>query len=1567
MRLALANNDGDTAEAAMDRVMDLCPDREDIFAALRKISNNGSVGIDQISSRIRENIYYENLFLKDPSWSSPAPNHDEEARWGKIESCLKSIMGSRGDAGDSKPRILDLGCGRGWLSNLASRYGNIEGIDPVREVIRGARRLFPHLRLHHGTARTILDDPGFLPYDLVLSSEVIEHVPDSEKENFVADLSGLLKPGGHLVLTTPRGEAYDCWKRRTNFKDQPVEEWVTEAQVVRLFAKQGFRTIGSDRIYVNLRTLAYSALPETCLRDSADFLALYQVWAFQLQEKGCRQPQGSRGTGRDEAGEDARRAGGPPGSPLVSVIVPTHDRPEMLAAAIQSILDQSYPNVEIVVVNDAGMDVGEVVARFNRDGRIVLVGHDTNRGLAAARNTGIRHARGKYIAYLDDDDLYYPDHLGTLVRHLESSGDKVAYSDAARVHYRKQADGSYHVTGRDYPHSHDFDPRELLIENYIPVLCLVHEKSCLEESGHFDDSLKRHEDWDLWIRLSGKYRFAHVPKVTCEYSNRSDGSGMTTGTIPMFLESYHRIYGKYGGSAGDDPELAERRKENLHQFRKTLYNFIHEKIASLLLASKDAGPGLEQSVIGAFAGTGALKEHILSGFYYLLGWFGRNSGETDRAVANFRNALERDPEHPFALADLLALVSEKGDLEGERKVLEAILSANPRDVAAARRLADIRGRLPGEPATERSKKLRIAVFSVESPEHACVHLRLAAPLAMLKGEIETVWGVMSEDDNYRVDENACSGADLVILQRFFPNERTWPFIDRLVRSGVPVIYETDDLLTCLPASNPHKEYADGRAPFIEKTMRSCAAVTVSTRELSEETVVHNPSVHILPNLIDADLWTAPAGRGGDNGRLVIGYSGTPTHQADLEHVEEALEIIAGRYGDRVGFLFMGCATERMRRLPNVSFMEFRSSYREYVKNLCEARIDIAIAPLANSRFNRCKSNIKWLEYGACGIPGIYSDLPAYRSSVDHGRTGLLAGSCTEDWVLALDRLIRNPDERAGIARAARAEIGKKYTLAAQASLYLDAYREIVGRHSRQARAIGEGRSLPVMKEGRSRGEGKFAVSIVIPVFNKVEYTRKCIEALAATVDAGDPVEFVVVDNGSTDGTPAFLATLSGDVVLVRNTGNLGFAAACNQGARVARGESILFLNNDTVPQPGWLRALVTAAEEENAAICGARLLYPDGRVQHAGIAFDRRGVGYHIFNGLPKDDPAVSKRRPFQAVTAACMLVRRSLFEELGGFDEGYRNGFEDVDFCLRARQTGHRVLYAPESVVVHHEESTEGRKTHDRENLERFLARWKGKVEPDDERIYGEEGFEIIANADGTGSVITRAAKRPDSAVPSSPASVGRSLKKAKRFSEAVAAFEEALSGGDDSVLADIGDCLAQEGKVEEAEAAYGKAIGSEPGNPRALAGLGILHHVRGEYARAAERFASALERDGGDATSLCGMGLVRKAEGSPAEAFSWFRRSLDADPVNVAALHELVKAAHQTGHLGEAEGYLLTYLKYKPADPHILFSLAGVLFTAGKGEEALDALDRLAFFDPSYGGADELRERISARDQAV
>lgn len=250
-------------------------------------------------------------------------------------------------------------------------------------------------------------------------------------------------------------------------------------------------------------------------------------------------------------------------------------------------------------------------------------------------------------------------------------------------------------------------------------------------------------------------------------------------------------------------------------------------------------------------------------------------------------------------------------------------------------------------------------------------------------------------------------------------------------------------------------------------------------------------------------------------------------------------------------------------------------------------------------------------------------------------------------------------------------------------------------------------------------------TIVMPVHGRAGLTRRCLEAILA-----DPprtsFEIVVVDDASEDDTPALLAGQPAEVRSLRREHNGGFAVACNDGAAAARGELLVFLNNDTEPHPGWADALVDHADAHpEAAAVGAKLLFPDGSVQHAGVAICQDGRPRHIYAGFPADHPAVERSRPFQAVTAACMLVRRTEFERTGGFDPSFRNSLEDVDLCLRLRETGAQVHYCPQSVVTHLESASRGRGSTDvQHNFNLFKERWEHRVQRDDIAHYIEDGL---------------------------------------------------------------------------------------------------------------------------------------------------------------------------------------------------------------------------------------------------
>ena len=184
-----------------------------------------------------------------------------------------------------------------------------------------------------------------------------------------------------------------------------------------------------------------------------------------------------------------------------------------------------------------------------------------------------------------------------------------------------------------------------------------------------------------------------------------------------------------------------------------------------------------------------------------------------------------------------------------------------------------------------------------------------------------------------------------------------------------------------------------------------------------------------------------------------------------------------------------------------------------------------------------------------------------------------------------------------------------------------------------------------------------------------------------------------MDNASTDSTKDYLAGLSGDVKVVTNDENVGYTIACNQAAQIAGGRHLVFLNNDTEPQRGWLEALLQLADSEPAiGAVGAKLVYPDGRLQEAGGIIYRDARGANFGRG---DSPGKLQYNQVSEVdycSGACLLIKHDLFTAIGGFDERYAPAYyEDTDLCFSVRRQGFKVMYCPDATVIHYEYTTSG------------------------------------------------------------------------------------------------------------------------------------------------------------------------------------------------------------------------------------------------------------------------------------
>lgn len=256
---------------------------------------------------------------------------------------------------------------------------------------------------------------------------------------------------------------------------------------------------------------------------------------------------------------------------------------------------------------------------------------------------------------------------------------------------------------------------------------------------------------------------------------------------------------------------------------------------------------------------------------------------------------------------------------------------------------------------------------------------------------------------------------------------------------------------------------------------------------------------------------------------------------------------------------------------------------------------------------------------------------------------------------------------------------------------------------------------------RRRLRGRPAVSAIVPFRDSTTLLRSCVDSVTRT--QGDvALELILVDNGSVDlETLTLMERLEArpGVTVRRDPQPFNWAAINNAAAVAAQGDVLLFLNDDVeARRAGWLEALVAQALRPEVGAAGARLLYPDGAVQHAGVVLGLCNVSGHILAGLPGNRPGylgmAVLTRDVSAVTGACMATRREVFERLGGFDESLGLDFNDIDYCLRARRRGFSVVYEPGAELVHHESPSRGT-SGSVENAVAFVGRWSDAIRAGD------------------------------------------------------------------------------------------------------------------------------------------------------------------------------------------------------------------------------------------------------------
>jgi len=384
----------------------------------------------------------------------------------------------------------------------------------------------------------------------------------------------------------------------------------------------------------------------------------------------------------------------------------------------------------------------------------------------------------------------------------------------------------------------------------------------------------------------------------------------------------------------------------------------------------------------------------------------------------------------------------------------------------------------------------------------------------------------------------------------------------------------------------------------------------------------------------------------------------------------------------------------------------------------------------------------------------------------------------------------------------------------------------------------------------------------------------------------------------------------------------------------------------------------------------------------------------------------VNIRKEFQAVTAACMLVRKEIFEKVRGFDEAFVNGFEDVDLCLKIRQIGKKVVYKPKSCLYHLESQTPGRKKHDNLNVARLATRWKNHWLVDEDIVAYQSGL-IIQHNFTDGQLKARLIPRDDLAHPEAwqrvvdlqqlllgqecqPLAEMTSSQKVRdllvdvegwpndigylywgsevceRFhleQEAVQFWQKLLTIGDHpNARLGLARAMLKNGKLDEAQRHLDELKRVFTPREEAWTLQGVLSMQRQEFTEAKQAFEQALAIEGNHKKARVGMGMACMGLGQSAEAWNVFEQVVSGDPDNVEAMRCLIQAGTALQRWEALARHLTRFVERNPADCDIRFALAGVEFRAGHSQEAVEQLTWLRLMTPDYEGLEDLEGLLHA-----
>jgi len=1106
-----------------------------------------------------------------------------------------------------------------------------------------------------------------------------------------------------------------------------TEVWDQKVQAMQCFVSQNINVdypdfIGSLNRYRALTLQAAVSRAEAFEMYSADALGLPALMPFESEHRRLV----ARGL-----------PGAPQDNPLVSVIVRTTLRTS-LRQSLDSLIAQTYTNMELILVDVQGKGLSGIDLT-GITFPIRLASTNAALGRAQAANLGLHEATGDHCIFLDDDDWFYPDHLAKLVNWaVRNPSVKAVHTAVACV------DGGGIPSGEifEFPYA----PRELRYGNFMPIHGVLFSRKLVEMGCLFDDRFDLYEDWDFWLQVEQHTPFSFVPGISAAYRiDASSGSGIQV-----------------------DPERAARAtsvlfsKWSIYQTEPVFQDLIKHALARRNLPRQLA----------------SLQRHLASAQSQIMD----RDAELRRLAALATHQQER-----AALAEHSADVARQ-DAHHLREAHDRACTARDMTLGAievvrqeARNVHEHALRMATELGTarEETKHLSDSLVQERNNTQDAAHqtLQARAEIAAVKQEL-----AMKDKslDEMRLSTSWRLTRPVRALGRIVKKVRTVQAAMTVARSRhaslafiarrALEVFRSEGMKgvrtrifflinPAVPSSSGGSEqpgavtegraYSDWIARFDSFDVSQMRSLHQSLAQLKSRPLisivmpVHNPVANDLTRALESvraqiypdwelcicdDASTKPHVKqildafAGQDSRIRISFRTENGHISKASNV--AIKLATGKYtafldhDDELSPHALLRVAQAIAAQPDAKVL-----YSDEDK-LDESgqRFDPYFKPNFNLGLIRSHNYMcHFAVYEAQHLRQLGGLREGFEGAQDYDLALRAVDSIDAGAIVHIPHILYH--WRTAVGSTAAGHNQKSYAFSAGQR----ALNEHLARRALPG-TVDEAPEAPGMYRIRWAMQKTIPlVSIVIPTRNGESILRVCLDSLRKT--SYPNFEIIVVDNGSDDlDTLAFLSerSVEGQIRIWHDDQPFNFSAINNRAVKdAAVGEFVLLLNNDIeVINPDWLDELVGPAMEPGVGCVGARLWYPDGRLQHGGIILVC-GVAGHAHKYLARGRHGYMGRavlaQDMVGVTAACLLVKKSIYLEVGGLDEGLPVAFNDVDFCLRVHSAGYRNHWTPYAELIHHEsvsrghEDTPEKQQRFRSEIEKMQARWPALLVHDD------------------------------------------------------------------------------------------------------------------------------------------------------------------------------------------------------------------------------------------------------------